>query len=270
LLSVLQQRFSIPVREFTDFVLKIEQPDGIFVIDIEVVQQPGRTDDIGFMVMDEENWRLWKHNQQAIKAGATATILPKPSRFISARLSHGPFTFRPPRAGSYYGILDNTYSVLTPKVVDVKAYWMWFEDARLRFIERILKTRKWDDIWVLIKNAETALHDEKTIDCCNALRMALISVWAKAFEIATGEKLEIERGRTPDVGTLASRLTQEGASENSVGVIKRIWSYVSELAHVEKAEARPPKLVDTALAFGLTIAAILYLLHLIPEDRRSD
>jgi len=267
LLSVLQRRFSIPVRGFADLALKTEQPDGVFVIDVAVVQQPGRADDIGFMVMDEDNWKLWKHNEQSIRAGATVTMLPRPTFFIKANLSHGSFAFRPPRVGSYYGILDNTYSMLTSKVIEVKAYWMWFEDARLRFIERVLKTRKWDDIWALIKNAETALDDGKTIDCCNALRMALISVWAKVFEIVTGEKLPIEKGKTPDVGTLAGRLAQKGASEDSLSVIKRIWSYVSELAHVEKAEARPPDLIDTSLAFRLTIAAIPYLLRLLPEEQ---
>ena len=97
--------------------------------------------------------------------------------------------------------------------------------------------------------------------------MALISVWAKVFKTVTGEKLPIEKGKTPDVGTLAGRLAQKGASEDSLSVIKRIWSYVSELAHVEKAEARPPDLIDTSLAFRLTIAAIPYLLRLLPEEQ---
>lgn len=89
LLSVLKQRFSIPVREFAEFTLDTMWPDGIFVVDLEVVQQPGRADDVGFMVMDQENLKLWKYNQQAMKAGATTTALPRPRSTISAMLSLG-------------------------------------------------------------------------------------------------------------------------------------------------------------------------------------
>ena len=55
---------------------------------------------------------------------------------ISAQLSHGAFALRPPQAGSYYCVLDSTYSMLTSKVVDVSASLMCFEDARFRFIEK--------------------------------------------------------------------------------------------------------------------------------------
>jgi hypothetical protein len=269
LLSVLKQRFSIPTREFAEFALDTMLPDGIFVVDLEVVQQPGRADDVGFMVMDQENLKLWKYNQQAMKAGATATALPRPRSMISAMLSHGAFAFRPPQAGSYYCILDNTYSVLTPKVVDVSASWMWFEDARFRFIERVLKAQKWDDIWALMKSAEGSLDGGKTIDCCNALRMSLMSVWAKVCEVVTGEKVSLDKGKTPDVGILANYLTQRGVSEQSIAVIRRVWSYISELAHVEKAEARPPSTADTSFAFGLTVPCILYLLRLIPSPAEA-
>jgi len=217
------------------------------------------------MVMDEENLVLWKHNQQAIKAGATATALPRPTSIISAKLSHGAFAFRPPGAGSYYCVVDNTYSVLTPKVVDVSASWIWFEDARFRFIERVLKTQKWDDILELMKGAESALDSGKTIDCCNALRMSLISVWMKVCEVVAGERVSLEKGKTPDVGILANCLTQRGVSEESIAVIRRVWSYVSEMAHVEKAEARPPSTADASFAFGLTVSSILYLLRLMPS-----
>jgi hypothetical protein len=265
LLSVLKQRFSIPVRESAEFVLDTRWPDGIFVVDLEVVQPPGRADDIAIMVMDQENLKLWKYNQQAVRAGATTTRLPRPTSMISAKLSHGAFAFRPPQTGSYYWVLDNTYSVLTPKVVDVSASWMWFEDAGFRFIERILNAQKWGDIWALMKSAEDSLDSGKTIDCCNALRMSLISVWTKVCEVVTGEKVSLDKGKTPDVGILANYLTQRGVSEQSVAVIRRAWSYVSELAHVEKADARPPSTADTNFAFGLTVPCILYLLRLIPS-----
>ena len=64
---------------------------------------------------------------------------------ISAKLSPRAFAFRPPQAGSYYCVLDSTYSMLTPKVVDVSASWMWFEDARFRFIQRVLRPQKWGE-----------------------------------------------------------------------------------------------------------------------------
>ncbi len=270
MLSVLQQRFTIPTRKFADFALETGQPDGVFLIEVEVVQQPGKSDDVGLVVVDEENWKLWKHNQHAIGAGATPTALEKPTTFTTAKLSHGTVAFTPPQAGSYYGILDNTYSTWTSKVVDVKAYWMWFEDARFRFIDRALKARKWDDISTLIANAKAALETGGTVDACNALRMALIATWANVFEVVTGQKPPFEKGKTPDVGFLGGGLTQKGVSEDSVSVIKRIWSYVSELAHVEKAQARPPSIEDTSFGFGLTISAILHLLRLLPEERHGS
>lgn len=266
----MQQRFTIATREFADFPLKTERPDGVFLIEVEVVQQPGKLDDVGLIVLDEENWKLWKHNQQAIRAGATPTALEKPTSFTTARLSQGTVAFTPPKAGSYYGVVDNTYSTWTSKVVDLRAYWMWFEDARFRFIERALKARKWGGISTLIADAKAALESGRTADSCNALRMALIATWANVFEIVTGQKPPFEKGKTPDVGSLGSGLTQKGVSEDSVSVIKRIWSYVSELAHVEKAEARPPRVEDASFGFGLTIAAVLHLLRLLPEERHDS
>jgi hypothetical protein len=266
LLQVLEQRYSIPVRQFADFTLETDQADGVFLVEVEIVQQPGKSDDVGVLVFDDENWKLWRHNQQAIKAGATATVLEKPHSFADLKLIRGAVAFSPPKTGTYHGILDNTYSVWTPKVVQLRAYWMWFEDSRFRFIDHALKKRKLNDIANLIDNAKAALESGRTIDVCNSLRMALVSLWAKVIEIKTGQKAPLEKGKTPDVGSLGDGLTQEGMAEDSVSVIKRVWSYASELAHVEKTEARPPAIDDANFAFGLTVAATIRLLRLLPEE----
>jgi len=266
--EILQRRLSIQPRDFVELPLETNFVEGVFLISVEVIQQPRRTDDIELVVMDEDNWKVWRHNLDAVRAGANVSRLPAPATFTSTRGLRGNFYLRPPNPGVYHLVLSNIYSLATSKLVDVSVDWLWFEDAGLRIIERILKKNGWNDYWKLIKDAKTALDNEKTLECCYHSREALISIWIKLSEVISKEKIVLEKGKTPDIRELKRLFVNGGIPEGDTVLTSQIWSYVSELTKVEKKTAKPPPVEEAALALGVVKSAILYLLRMLPREHR--
>jgi len=264
--EILQRRLFIQPRDFIELPLETNFVEGAFLISAEVIRQHRRTDDIELLVMDEDNWKVWIHNLDAIRAGADVSRLSAPATFTSARGLHGNFYLIPPNPGVYHLVLSNIYSLATSKVVDVSVDWLWFEDAGLRIIGRILKKKGWDDYWKLIKDAKTALDEEKSLECCYHSREALISIWVKLSEVISKEKIVLEKGKTPDIRELKRLFVNGGIPEGATALTSQIWSYVSELTKVEKKMAKPPTAEEAALALGVVKSAILYLLRMLPEE----
>lgn len=102
------------------FVLDIkteEKQKHVVFFDISVRQPAGRQDlDINFFVLDEDNFEKWVRNA------------PNHAFIIAPRLTFGELNFSPPVSGRYYAILNNQYSVLTPKTVDFASYETWLEE----------------------------------------------------------------------------------------------------------------------------------------------
>jgi hypothetical protein len=88
---------------------------------IRVTQPSGRTDlDIGFSVMDDDNFQKWLLRQ------------PNSAFVIAPRFILGTLKFMPQAVGRYYAVLDNRYSILTGKGVFCGIYETWQEEKEVR------------------------------------------------------------------------------------------------------------------------------------------
>lgn len=106
---------------FVDFSFTIMEikPQHIIGFTISVLQN-GRTDlDIGFSVMNDENYHKWLRNQ------------PSSAFLIAHRFKYGTLIFNPPNAGLYHAVLDNRYSIFTGKEIEFSIYEMWLEEKEV-------------------------------------------------------------------------------------------------------------------------------------------
>jgi len=84
------------------------------------VLQNGRTDlDIGFSVLDDDNYHKWLARQ------------PSSAFLIAHRFKYGTMIFTPSAVGTYHAILDNRYSVFTGKQVDFNISESWLEEKEV-------------------------------------------------------------------------------------------------------------------------------------------
>ncbi|MGD0495569.1 MAG: hypothetical protein ABSB28_05960 [Candidatus Bathyarchaeia archaeon] len=92
---------------------------------LSVLQPAGRQDfDINFFVADDANFQKW------------VTNAPNVAFIIAPRLIFGEVSFRPPSSGFYYAVLNNQYSVLTPKSVIFASYETWIEERIEQTVEQ--------------------------------------------------------------------------------------------------------------------------------------
>lgn len=117
-------RIFVPAGElgYIDFPFSVQEikPQHAFRFAVNV-QQNGRTDlDIGFSVMDDGNYHKWLARQ------------PSSAFLIAHRFKYGSMIFTPSVTGSYHAILDNKYSVLTPKQVDFTIFESWLEEKEVK------------------------------------------------------------------------------------------------------------------------------------------
>jgi hypothetical protein len=102
------------------FQVLATKPQHNIFFTIRVLQPAGRTDlDIGFSVMDDDNYKRWKSKQ------------PSSAFIIASRFSFGTLTFTPSNIGLYHAVLDNRYSVLTGKEVAFSIYETWIEEKEV-------------------------------------------------------------------------------------------------------------------------------------------
>lgn len=97
---------------------------------IQVLQPAARKDlDIHFIVFRGENLRNW-----AIGAPSSA--------FLSQRYILGTLNFTPPSSDQYYAVLDNQYSILTPKQVVFSAYETWLEERLEKMKDEAIEAKR--------------------------------------------------------------------------------------------------------------------------------
>lgn len=102
------------------FEIQQIKPQHTICFMINVWQPSGRTDlDIGFSVMDEDNYEKWLLKQ------------PSSAYVIAPRFKFGTIAFMPQNVGRYYAVLDNRYSILTGKTVMFGIYETWTEEKEL-------------------------------------------------------------------------------------------------------------------------------------------
>jgi hypothetical protein len=96
------------------------KPQDVINFVIRVIQPTGRTDlDIGFSVMNEDNFQRWLLKQ------------PSSAFLIAPRFNFGTVVFMPQTVGRYYAVLDNRYSILTGKAVFFGIYETWQEEKEV-------------------------------------------------------------------------------------------------------------------------------------------
>lgn len=102
------------------FTIQEIKPQNIIRFTINVLQN-GRTDlDIGFSVLDDDNYHKWLARQ------------PSSAFLIAHRFKYGTMIFTPSAVGTYHAILDNRYSVLTGKQVDFSISESWLEEKEVK------------------------------------------------------------------------------------------------------------------------------------------
>jgi hypothetical protein len=130
----------------------------------------------------------------------------------------------------------------------------------LVYVEQKLTSLGWREAYRELYRALVAFEDGRMPDCCNNLRMGLITVWIKVCENLEGKSMQVQVGKTVDMGPLNKCLKQHGLSEDSIGMIGRTWSYVSDRAHIEKRGGQAPPESEVRYGVQLTFATVEYLL----------
>lgn len=101
------------------FEIKEIKPQHTIGFTINVLQT-GRTDlDVGFSLMDDNNFHRWLAEQ------------PSSAFLIAHRFKYGTMCFMPSDIGLYHAVLDNRYSVFTGKEVAFSIYEMWLEERKV-------------------------------------------------------------------------------------------------------------------------------------------
>jgi len=129
------------------------------------------------------------------------------------------------------------------------------------YIEQQLRKLGWTDVLRELDNALKAFEEGRTGDCCNNLRMGLITLMVKMYETLTKKSAPTPPGKTTDIRPLIRTLEQHGLSKDTGSNIRMTWSYVSERAHIEKRGGLPPSECETRYGLQMTFAAVEFLLR---------
>lgn len=271
-----------------------------YPIKVEFAKKPGysilinlrvkwaRREDIGFYIFDEQNYQIWSKMLEAMARGKRD--YESPYALVSLpRVRRGEFKFKPPFNGTYHIVLDNRYSVITSKSVIVEITEVWYEvpSGQIQkletmkplpptpveeetglvslqtkeYVERQLQTHDWKDVLRELDRAERAYNDGRMGDCCNNLRMALITLWIKIYETLEHKSCPIKPGKSVDISPLINSIITHGMPEDLAKDVGRIWSFISERAHIEKRGGVPPPESETRYGLQQTFATVEYLLQ---------
>ena len=131
------------------------------------------------------------------------------------------------------------------------------------YVEQKLTSLRWREAWRELDRALEAFEDGRMPDCCNNLRMGLITAWIKVCEKLEGKPMPVQVGKTVDIGPLNKCLKEHGLPDDSIGMIGRTWSYVSDRSHIEKKGGQAPSELEVRYGIQLSFATIEHLLRLV-------
>lgn len=129
------------------------------------------------------------------------------------------------------------------------------------YIEQKLRALGWKEVLRELDKAFEAFEDGRTGDCCNNLRMGLVTMVVKMYEKIANQRAPTPPGKTPNIRALLKTLEQHGLSIDTGSMITTTWSHVSERAHIEKGGGQPPSEYETRYGLQMTFAAIEFLLR---------
>lgn len=256
--------FSIPARDYWSLQLPASNIEGFYVFEVNVEQKRQVLDDVGVLVLDKDNFKTWEFRIQAIRAGARAAELPPFETFTSAKLTWGTLSFRPPFPGQYHIVVNNAHSTITSKNVTLNVYWVSSEWSARRSVREAIGRLGWTEAWRLFEQAEADLENSKLSNSCDNMRKALIVLWVKVCEALSKKTVDLDTGKAPDIGVLKKKL-EPYAPEYAIGLLSRIWSVASELAHIEKRGGKEPPLNEVIYAFRLVYSSAAFLVSLAPS-----
>lgn len=96
------------------------------LINLNVWQGATKNQDIRFYIFDKFNYDIWLKMLEAEDKGERDYA--KPSALVNVpKIIRGELIFRPPSNGTYYAVLDNTYSRFMSKTVAMKMIETWYE-----------------------------------------------------------------------------------------------------------------------------------------------
>lgn len=247
----------IQQQDYWALPLRFENPENFALFEVNVDQNL----DINAYVLDDDNFKTWTYNLQAQRAGARAEQLPIVEMYTSMTLQWGTLSFKPQRPGVYHLVLDNTYSISTPKRIRLTAYRLQVEDPVRRSVREAAFHRGWHDIWVSFEQAEGFLSQGKRASCCDSLRRGLINLWTKVCETLSGQPVYLDAGKATDVGQLKERL-RAYTPEYTIAPVTQAWSLASELSKTERRGGEEPPLNQVVLAYRMTYAAAAFLVSI--------
>jgi hypothetical protein len=148
-------------------------------------------------------------------------------------------------------------------LISFNASRIMFPVPNIVYIEQKLSSLGWREAWRELDKALEGFEDGRMSDCCNNLRMGLIIVWIKVCEKLEGKPIPTQVGKTVDIGPLNKCLETHGLPEDTIGMVSRTWSYVSDRAHIEKRGGQAPSELEVRYGIQLAFATIEHLLRLV-------
>jgi hypothetical protein len=131
------------------------------------------------------------------------------------------------------------------------------------YIKQKLVSLGWKNAWRELDRAIRAFEENRTADCCNNLRMGLITTLVKAYEHFEKQQAPTLPGKTTDITPLIKSLQKHKVPKDATSMIRQSWSYVSERAHIEKRGGIQPSRPETLYGLQVTFAAVEFILKFI-------
>lgn len=230
------------------------------IIDVQVIQLPGRVDDVEFFLLDEQNYAIYQQRKNALASGET--VVQNWFFVRKGRIVQGQLFFLTNHMGTHYLVLDNSHSAFKEKTVIVKIYNQLPVTASFEAIKKELSTRQWHEAARHLENASLELTEGRLENCCNSLRVAFGTILLEITESLTNTKTMPQKGKSFPITDLMMQLEAHGVPNEISGILKRHWSLVSEGLHAEKNKGHPPTEQNVRFAFTLILDSIHYMLSI--------
>ncbi len=126
---------SVPAREYRQTFSYIDPEGKTQNIVTGEISETTTGNDINFYIFDKKNFNAWKEGKEN-----------KP--YVSKeRIKKFEFSFVPDHADDYIFVMDNGYSLITPKIPKINAQWSWKEiKTGLKDIEKKRTVTSYQDV----------------------------------------------------------------------------------------------------------------------------
>ncbi len=178
------QSFSmnVPAGKYSSIPLQVNTIEGFYLFQATVAQTPQRVDDIIVNIFDEPAFRIWEHNREAIRRGASSNSLPSPKSLLKAKVVNASLSFIPPSPGTFHLVLNYTHSQFTAKNLQVRIHWIWTASPLIFQLQKRLTELGWKEVWSMLSKAIGSMREKQLKQCCDWLRTGLLTLWISVVE----------------------------------------------------------------------------------------